>query len=126
MTLGFRGTLAMLALPFAAYAVASVVAAYRPIVGANIAKGDALPPAEDYSKGRDRTIRIAGGAQRVGQLAFTGAAEEQADTLPDDMRKLARGITERNQVWENVRLFLGDAKAAKFKGSTAKAFEAAK
>jgi len=125
MTLGFRGTLVILALPLVAYSVASAVTAYRPIAGANILKGGALPSAEDYTKGRDRTARIGAGAQNVGQLAFTGAAEEPADSLPDDMRKLARGIAERNQIWENVRLFLGDAKTAKYKGAMAKTFEAA-
>jgi hypothetical protein len=126
MTLGFRGTVIILALPVLVYAVVSAVAAYRPIAGATLPKGDGLPPAEDFSKGRDRTARIAAGAQAVGRLAFTGAAHEPPDTLPDDLRKLARGIAERNQIWENVRLFLGDPKTANYKGTTAKAFEAAK
>ena len=123
MTLGYRGTVALLAIPFLAYAAASVVASYQPIVGSGIPKGPALPPAEDFAKGRERTARIATGAQAVGQLAFTGSPDNPPDTLPDDMRKLARGIGERNQTWENVRLYLSDPKTARYKGPSAKMFE---
>jgi len=123
MILGYRTTLALLALPFVAIAAASIVQSYRSIAGANVAKSEPLPPIEDFAKSRERTLRSGTAAQSIGAIAFAFSPEETAETLPDDMRKLARGTAERNQVWENLRIFLTEPKAAKYKGTLAKSFE---
>lgn len=125
MTLGSRGLFALFALPFAAYAVAGIALSYRPIVGAALAKTEALPPAEDYAKGRERVQRSGAGMQTIGNAAFAYSPDEITETLPDDTRKLARGVVEHNQVLENLRLFQSGAKDLKYRGALAKQFEMA-
>jgi hypothetical protein len=122
MTLGYRGITALLALPFAAYAVASVVQSYRPVVGAVVAKTEPLPPADEFVKGRERVQRASAGAQAIGNAADTYSPEKITETLPDDMRKLAQGVVEHNQLLDNLRLFLTGAKDAKYNGTMAKQF----
>ena len=122
MTLGYRGTTMLLALPFAAYVVAGIVQSYRPVVGASTAKVEPLPPTEDFAKGRERTARISTGVQAIGNAACAYSPEEITETLPDDTRKLARGVVEHSQVLDNLRLFLTGAKDAKYRGTTAKQF----
>jgi len=125
MSLGYRGIAGLLALPFAAYAVAGAVQSYRAVVGIPMAKVESLPPADDFTKGRDRTQKASAGIQAIGHAAFAFAPEKIDANIPDDMDKLKRGTLERNIILDNLRIFLAGGKPGDYRGAMAKQFDSA-